>query len=166
MLETLIVVILPALVVVAGVGDLLTMTIPNRLVLAVMTAFAIAAPLSGLDARAILEHVASGGLVLLVGLALFIPGWIGGGDAKLAAALGLWLGFDPLLLWFTLFALFGGALTFAILYYRKAPLPLRLGRVGWIARLHDPKEGVPYGVALAAGMLVALPTTSWFAGLA
>ena len=46
--------------------------------------------------QAILLHVAAGAAVLAVTFALFAFGWIGGGDAKLAAATALWLGFDTL----------------------------------------------------------------------
>ena len=35
--------------------------------------------------------------VLVVTFAFFARGWIGGGDAKLAAATALWLGFDQLM---------------------------------------------------------------------
>jgi prepilin peptidase CpaA len=165
MLELFVVVILPSLVVVAAVSDLLTMTIPNRLVLAVAGAFAVAAPLAGLGLAEIGLHVAAAAIVLVVGFLLFAPGWIGGGDAKLAAALALWLGFEPLLAWFVMFAFLGGALTLGTLYYRKAPLPWRLSGVEWLARLHRPTSGVPYGVALSAGTLALWPTTAWFAGL-
>ncbi|MFD1331384.1 prepilin peptidase [Methylopila musalis] len=162
MLEVFVLAVLPALVAVAAVSDLLTMTIPNRLVLAVTAAFAVAAPVAGLSPAEIGLHLAAGALVLAIGMALFIPGWIGGGDAKLAGALALWLGFTPLLEWFVLFALFGGALTFAMLWYRGVPLPARLVGVDWLARLHRPTSGVPYGVALAAGTLLLLPGTDWF----
>jgi prepilin peptidase CpaA len=165
MLETLVVVFLPALVVVAAVSDLLTMTIPNRLVLGLAAGFALAAPLAGLTLDDVLWHLAACAIVLAVGFAMFAAGWIGGGDAKLAAALALWLGMEPLLTWFTLFALFGGVLTFAILYYRKATPPVAVLRLGWAARLHDPRVGVPYGIALAAGTLLLWPQTSWFASL-
>lgn len=165
MLELFVVVVLPALIVTAAVSDLMTMTIPNRLVLAVAGAFLIAAPLAGLGLAEIGMHLAAAALVLVIGFALFAPGWIGGGDAKLAAALALWFGFDLLLPWFVSFCLLGGALTMAIVYYRKAPLPARLDGVDWIARLHHPKSGVPYGIALAAGSLMLLPDTGWFAGL-
>jgi prepilin peptidase CpaA len=165
MLETFVVVIVPALVVVAGVGDLLTMTIPNRLILAIVAAFGVAAPLAGLGLADFGTHAAAAAVVLLIGFALFIPGWIGGGDAKLAAALALWLGFEPLLSWFVLFALFGGALTYGIIIYRKAALPAGFAGVDWLARLHHPRSGVPYGVALAAGALLLWPDTPWFARL-
>ncbi|MGA0533079.1 A24 family peptidase [Hansschlegelia sp. KR7-227] len=165
MLETLVVVVLPALVLVAAASDLLTMTIPNRLVLAIAAVFLLAAPLAGLGLSQIGMHLLAGLLVLAIGIALFAPGWIGGGDAKLAAALALWLGFEPLLSWFVLFALFGGALTLGMLFYRRFPLPLQLHRVDFLSKLHDPKTGVPYGIALAAGTLFLWPSTEWFARL-
>lgn len=165
MLELFVVVVLPALIVTAAVSDLMTMTIPNRLVLAVAGSFLIAAPLAGLGLDEIAMHLAAAALVLVIGFALFAPGWIGGGDAKLAAALALWFGFDLLLPWFVSFCFLGGALTMAIIYYRKSPLPARLDGVDWVARLHHPKSGVPYGIAIAAGSLILLPDTSWFAGL-
>jgi prepilin peptidase CpaA len=165
MLEQLVVVVLPALAVVAAVSDLMTMTIPNRLVLAVVAAFAVAAGVTGMSLHDVALHVAACAVVLAIGILLFAPGWIGGGDAKLAAALALWLGFDPLLAWFALFALFGGALTVAVVLYRGQLLPPRLLNVEWLARLHHPKSGVPYGVALSAGTLLLWPTTAWFAKL-
>ncbi|GLK79559.1 MULTISPECIES: A24 family peptidase [Methylopila] len=163
MLETVVVIVLPALVVVAAVSDLLTMTIPNRLVLALVAAFAATAPFAGLGLQDLGLHLAAAAAVLAVGIALFIPGWIGGGDAKLAAALALWLGFAPLLEWLVLFALFGGALTLGVMIYRKYPLPAQFVRIGWLAKLHHPASGVPYGVAIAAGTLLLLPQTQWFA---
>lgn len=165
MLEIFVVAVLPALVVTAAISDLMTMTIPNRLVLALVASFAVAAPLSGMDAWALLAHLGAAALVLVIGFALFAPGWIGGGDAKLAAAIALWLGFEPLLAWFVSFAMLGGSLTLAMLYYRERPLHPALGEVDWLARLHHPKCGVPYGVALSAGTLALWTDTSWFSGL-
>lgn len=165
MLEIFVVAVLPALIVTAAVSDLMTMTIPNRLVLAFVVAFAIAAGLSGMGWSALLAHVGAAALVLAIGFALFAPGWIGGGDAKLAAAIALWLGFEPLLAWFVSFAMLGGALTLAMLYYRERPLHPALGGVSWLARLHHPKCGVPYGIALSAGTLALWTDTAWFSGL-
>lgn len=165
MLEIFVAVILPGLICVAAVSDLMTLTIPNRLVLLVVAAFLVAAPLAGLALADIGLHLAAAAIVLAIGLICFIPGWIGGGDAKLAAALALWLGFDWLLPWFCLFAFYGGALTVAIIYYRRSPIPARARTLPWLARLHDDKAGVPYGVALAAGALLLLPDTSWFSAV-
>ena len=42
-------------------------------------------------------HFGAAFIVLAIGFGCFAMGWIGGGDAKLAAAIALWFGFDYLL---------------------------------------------------------------------
>ena len=85
--------IFPMVMAYAAVSDLLSMTIPNRLSLLGIAAFVIAAPLAGLSLGDIGLHLAAGAAVLVGSFALFALGWIGGGDAKLAAATTFWLGF-------------------------------------------------------------------------
>ena len=166
MLEIFVVAVLPALVVTAAVSDLMTMTIPNRLVLALVAAFAVAAPLSGMDPWALLAHLGAAALVLLIGFALFAPGWIGGGDAKLAAVTALWFGFEQLMPYLAIAGLAGGVLTLALVQLRANPLPAPVVRWSWVRRLHSPKEGVPYGIALAFAALLVLPETSlWRASI-
>jgi prepilin peptidase CpaA len=91
----------------------------------------------------------------------FACGWIGGGDAKLAAATALWLGFDQLLNYVLLASIFGGILTFLLIRFRFQPLPEALSRHEWIARLHRMDSGIPYGIALAAAALTVYPDTAW-----
>ena len=100
-------------------------------------------------------------VVLVVAFIFFSQGWIGGGDAKLAAATALWFGFDHLLDYMIYASLFGGALTLAILQFRKLPLPAFFARQQWITRLHETDGGVPYGIALAAAALIVYPKTGW-----
>ena len=57
----------------------------------------------------IASHAGAGALVLVIAFACFAFGWIGGGDAKLAAAAALWFGFDHLLDYLVYASLFGGA---------------------------------------------------------
>jgi prepilin peptidase CpaA len=109
-------------------------------------------------------HVGAAALVLVVSFGFFTQGWIGGGDAKLAAATALWFGFDHLLDYLVYASLFGGALTLLILQFRKLPLPAPLARQQWILRLHDSGGGVPYGIALAAAALAVYPKTIWMPG--
>ena len=92
-------------------------------------------------------------------------GWIGGGDANLFAATSLWLGPDFMLQYAIYAALLGGALTLLILFLRSVPLPATLYAQGWLARLHSPKEGIPYGIALAAAGLLVYPETPFMAAL-
>ena len=155
----------PALMAFAASSDLFTMTISNRLSLALAGGFVLLAFASGLAWPAIGMHLAAAALVLVVSFVLFTQGWIGGGDAKLAAATALWFGFDYLLDYMIYASLFGGALTLALLQFRKLPLPQALAKQEWIQRLHDQAGGVPYGIALAAAALTVYPHTGWMTAL-
>jgi prepilin peptidase CpaA len=72
------------------------------------------------------------------------------------------MGFDHLAEYGLGSALLGGALTLAILQFRRLPMPSWAQARIWIMRLHDKNNGVPYGVALAAAGLVLYPETRIF----
>ena len=62
-------------------------------------------------------------------------------------------------------AVLGGALALLILAYRRCPayaFPLP----NWALRLHAKGEGMPYGIAIAAGALAVYPSTQVYAALA
>jgi prepilin peptidase CpaA len=151
----------PALMAFAASSDLLTMTISNRLSLALAGGFFLLALVTGMGLQAFGMHLAAATVVLVITFGFFSRGWIGGGDAKLTAATALWFGFDHLLDYLVYASLFGGALTLAILQFRKLPLPAVLARQAWILRLHETGGGVPYGIALAAAALAIYPKTGW-----
>lgn len=151
----------PAAMAFAASSDLLTMTISNWLTLALAGAFAVLAVATGMSLHDIGMHVLAGAIVLTAGFVCFSQGWIGGGDAKLAAATALWLGFDFLMPYLLYASLFGGALTVALIQFRAFPLPGALARQPWIMRLHEKGGGVPYGIALAAAALMVYPDTAW-----
>lgn len=153
--------VFPALMAFAASSDLLTMTISNRLSLALTGAFFVLAVTTGMPPAAVGMHLAAAAVVLVVAFGFFTQGWIGGGDAKLAAATALWFGFDHLLDYLIYASLFGGALTLLILQFRKLPLPAPLARQVWIQRLHETEGGIPYGIALAAAALAIYPKTGW-----
>jgi prepilin peptidase CpaA len=157
-------ILFPALMAFAASSDLLTMTISNRLSLALAAAFLALALVSGMPLQAIGMHVAAAAIVLVIGFGFFAQGWIGGGDAKLVAATALWFGFDHLLDYVLYASIFGGVLTLVLIQFRKLPLPAQLARQGWIMRLHEAGGGVPYGIALAAAALIVYPKTGWMPG--
>jgi prepilin peptidase CpaA len=160
-------VLFPFLRAYAAASDLLTMLIPNRISLALVagfTVFALTGPMSWAE---IGFHLGAGAAILVVTFTLFAFGIIGGGDAKLAAATALWLGFDGLGDYLLIASLLGGALTLALLFARAHPLPLRVARMPFALHLHDAKTGIPYGIALAAAALLVLPETEvWSRALA
>ena len=156
----------PALMAFAASSDLFTMTISNRLSLALASGFLLLAIVTGMSLGAIGMHLAAASLVLVIAFGFFSQGWVGGGDAKLVAATALWFGFDYLLDYMIYAALFGGVLTLILLQFRRLPLPESLARQKWIERLHNAGSGVPYGIALAAAALVVYPKTGWMPGVA
>ncbi|MBH0238455.1 A24 family peptidase [Methylobrevis albus] len=164
MLQTASMLFFPAAMAYAAASDLLTMTISNRISLALIAVFLVIAPLTGLPWPLIGVHVLLAAGVLVGTFVLFNFGWIGGGDAKLAAAIVLWLGPSLSLPFFVWTALTGGGLTLALMIFRRVPLPAVLLRQPWIARLYSPEVGVPYGIALAAGGLIVFPQSVWFTG--
>lgn len=166
MLEVAVLTVLPGAVALAAALDLFTMKIPNRLSAVMVLAFLPVALLAGLGPWELLDHVGAGLIGLLIGVLLFIPGWFGGGDAKLMAAIALWLGFENLVAYLVYVALAGGVLAALFSSVRAAPLPRALLGQDWALRLHHPNGGIPYGIALAAGALLVYPQTSWFVRLA
>jgi prepilin peptidase CpaA len=155
----------PALMAFAASSDLLTMTISNRVSLLLLGGFFAMALLTGMNGSALLSHIGAGLLVLAVTFGFFARGWIGGGDAKLAAATALWFGFDHLLAYLVYASVLGGGLTLLLLQFRNLPLPSMLLGQEWAERLHNKQGGVPYGIALAAAALLIYPDTAWVKAL-
>lgn len=150
----------------AASTDLLTMRISNKLMLVLVVGFFILAIAISMPLQQLAMHVACAVLVLAVGFAFFALRFIGGGDAKLAAATTLWLGFGLTLPYLVYAAVFGGILTLVILALRRLPLTPFLARYRWLERLHDRKSGVPYGVALAIAGIMTYSNSTIFAYLA
>ena len=160
---TLGLVFFPMAMIYAGLMDLVTLKIRNVLVIAIGIAWLVLAPLAGFGFSELGSSAAVAGGVFVVTFIFFALGWIGGGDAKLAAVTALWFQPQEALLYFTYAAFLGGILTLGILQLRSAILPLALYRVPWIANLHDAKTGVPYGAARAPAALIVFPETAWVA---
>ena len=130
----------PAAMAFAASTDLFTMTISNRVSLVLAAGFLVLAALDAMPAAEIGSHLAAGLVVLAVCFLFFYRGWIGGGDAKLAAATALWLGWAHLYEYLLYASLLGGILTLLILEFRKRSLPPTLANQAWVARLHEPAE--------------------------
>ncbi len=152
----------PIAMILAAASDLATMTIPNRLVLGLTACFPIFALAAGWSAGEMAIHALAGIAVLAMTFGCFAAGWMGGGDAKMIAAAGLWLGPSDTLATFALWtSVFGGGLTLAFLLARACLSPTT--GLASVDRLLSRDTGIPYGVAIgAAGLLV---TPSLFAAL-
>lgn len=159
--------IFPALVIVAALKDATSYTIPNWISLALIAAFPPAALAMGLPLPQLGLHLGIGALGLVMGMAMFAAGWIGGGDAKVFAAAALWLGWPAAGLYAVATGAGGGALAVGLLALRSAYVrPYVVTGPAWFARLAEPGENVPYGVAIAAGALIAFPASPFMKAFA
>jgi prepilin peptidase CpaA len=153
--------VFPALVIVAALKDLTSFTIPNWISLALLAAFAPAALTGHMPWPTFGLHFAVFAAALVGGMAMYALGWIGGGDAKLFAVSGLWIGAGGFLPFVLVTAVAGGALAVLLVSLRhdfvRAHIP---AGPAWVERLRQPKGDAPYGVAIAIGGLAALPLAS------
>lgn len=160
-LQSALALVFPVLVVTAALRDATSYTIPNWISLALVAAFAPAAFAHGLPLPQMGLHAAVGAAALFAGMAMFALGWIGGGDAKLFAAAGLWLGWPAVIPFVMVTAIAGGALAVLLLAVRSSILqPLLTTGPAWLGRLATRGENVPYGVAICVGALVAFPQSA------
>jgi prepilin peptidase CpaA len=150
--------VFPALVIVGGLHDLITMKIPNWISLALIGAFFPIAFLIGAAPMDVAIHIGIGFAALLVGMGMFAAGWIGGGDAKLLAASCLWMGMSGVAPFLIYTGIAGGAFCLLLMTARQYfPMVAPSVSQGWVINLMQPKGDIPYGVAIAIGALLALP---------
>ena len=141
-----------------GAGsDLARYQIPNWVSVVAALAFLPAALGAGLDLAQIGIAIGVGFGCLVIGIVAFAFGLFGGGDVKLFAAGAVWAGWANLAPYVFIVAIAGGLLSLALLGFRHMPLPARLARVGWLKAQHAGERAVPYGVAIAAGVILSLP---------
>lgn len=141
----------------AALSDGRTLTIPNRLCLAVALLYITRLPVVGPVDWAIGIGLGLGGL--LAGFIAFERGWIGGGDAKLIAAVLPWAGITEAGGFLLVTALAGGVLALVILARHRGPFLLRMmtGRALFTEAAKGDGAGaipgLPYGIAIATGGL-------------
>jgi len=150
--------IFAALMLVAAVFDVATYRIPNLLVLVVLLVFAALAIIHS-DEVAWLNHAGAFILVLGAGLFLYSIGQMGAGDAKLLAAVALWSGvyagpgvypIIALLFWVSLCGL-AGMLMILVLRH----LAPRFSEPTSLPRVLQKKQGIPYGIGIGPGAIIA-----------
>ncbi|WP_371396125.1 prepilin peptidase [Fretibacter rubidus] len=160
-LSFLMLMLFAATMITAALKDASTMKIPNWVSLAVLGAFFLAIPFAWQGWGNFGEHMAVGGTMFLLGLVLFAPGWLGGGDAKLLAATAFWWTWTDLLYYITYTTLAGGVIALFILIGRKY-IPVQVMTMPWMHTMFRDQTKMPYGLALAFGALATLPQSNIF----
>jgi prepilin peptidase CpaA len=142
----------------SAIVDLVAYRIPNAFVLALTALFLVVAAFHWTEV-AWLSHLGALGLVFGAGIFLYAFGQMGAGDVKLLAVVTLWAGafaVIPLLFWVSVC----GLLAMAVILLLRKLLPLLSSfalrsKASSIPRVLRAGEGIPYGIAIAPGAIVA-----------
>ena len=110
------------LLIIAAVSDIVRYRIPNKIVYAIVAAFAVGA-IFNFAWPAIVWPVLAGIAMFLLGAGLFALGLFGGGDVKLIAAMALWTGFADLPRFLLVMGAAGGLLGLVLLLKRLRQQP-------------------------------------------
>ena len=140
------------LLIVAAAQDALRLRISNVTVLLVIAAAVAAGVIAGLQID-LWQNLAVFFVLLVAGTPLFAAGKLGGGDVKLLAAVGLWFSIKSAAWMLIAVLLAGGVLAIVVLALRAFSWSEAARERAVILR---PKGGIPYGVAIAAGALIAM----------
>ena len=136
----------------AAAEDAVRLRISNITVLLVIVAAVAAAIIAG-PHLSLWQNVLVLAALLAVGTPLFAAGKLGGGDVKLLAAAGLWFDLAGAARMLVAVMLAGGLLALLILAARLPNWGEKIRRRVVILR---PGGGIPYGMAIAAGALIAM----------
>jgi len=166
MIEPVLLTLVGAAMIAGAVYDAATLTIPNWISLVLLALFPAVAFFAGLSWAEAGIHFAVGFAALLAGIALFAGGFIGGGDAKLFAAISLYVGASAFGFYVFAVALAGGVLAFLLMGLRYLVRAGVTWRFNGFQHLTMNGAGIPYGIAIAAGGLLVLPATRLFANAA
>ena len=147
--------LLVALLAAATIQDAVQLKISNYICGAVLILAVVAMVASGFSIS-LWQNILVFALVLGAGMFLFERGVLGGGDVKLFAAVGLWVDLWTALRLVGSIFIAGGILALLIIFLRTvAPKPVA-ARV----RTLQPRAGIPYGIAIAAGTLLVVAVPS------
>ncbi|MEM7223254.1 MAG: prepilin peptidase [Pseudomonadota bacterium] len=149
----IVVALFAGLILYAAFTDVRSLTIPNR----VSASIALLFPAAVLSAPVPIDWLTALGLgaaTLSVGFILFAQGWLGGGDAKLIAAIMLWAGPNQGAEFILITTAAGGILA-VILWLRSRLHPATATSANGesVAEIAPSKRPIPYAVAIACGGL-------------
>lgn len=142
--------LLAAVLTLAAIQDAAQLRISNLFPMGLILLGALAMILSGLRVD-YWQNLLVFTLLIGFGTMLFAAGKMGGGDVKLFAAIGLWVDLTGALTLIASIFIAGGVLALLLITARTM-VP---AQVGESVKIMQKRAGIPYGVAIAAGAMIA-----------
>lgn len=139
------------LLIAAGLQDAAQARMSNRIVVLLITGAVVAAILIGPKLE-VWQNIAVFAALLVLGTAMFAKGVLGGGDVKMLAATSLWFDLAGAAKMLLAVVMSGGVLALLVIAIRLVNWGEGAQRRLQFLR---PRAGIPYGMAIAAGALVA-----------
>ncbi len=152
----------------SAVSDFKSMTIPNIYAGLIFLAFIPAYAADAFSGSGVeffgswKMHLISGVLIFAITFVLFSFRLIGAGDSKLCSAFALWVGTTGLAALMFYMAIFGAVLGIMTKIMNKHKLVEAPADGSWIAKSQAGHMGVPYGIAILFGAIIAFYQLGYF----
>ena len=156
---SVILIVICALVLLAAVTDIRSLTIPNMIPLFILAAFAFTAIFDPTYIVDLENSLISAAVIFVITFIMFAAGILGAGDSKLLAALGLWIPIAKIWGFVLIMSLMGAVLGVVALTVRKSSvISYGFEEGSWFGQLKQGRSAVPYAVAIAVAFFaVAFP---------
>lgn len=149
------------LMIVAGIGDALSLRIPNLLNQIILISFFPLAWAAGMPLEIFGLHILTCIVLLIIGFLFFSANVIGGGDAKLLATAGLWIGPMQAAPFLAQTVIAGGVLALIVLIGARISSTWQIYDGPFSSKVAGFRPQIPYGYAFAIGAILVFPETWW-----
>ncbi|MGD9637498.1 MAG: prepilin peptidase [Alphaproteobacteria bacterium] len=149
----------------ASIKDILTFTIPNKIPLFLLFLFLFFAFYKYLEnPEEFLLFLIERSLIaisnLVLGIIIWQLGFIGGGDIKLFAVLGLWFSLKNILLMIVMTSFLGGVIALFLIFIRTFLKNRKYPQC--LNQLMNDKNGIPYGVAICFSAIICFVIENFY----
>ncbi len=152
----------------SAISDFRSMTIPNIYAAGIVLAFIPAYAADYFTGNGVeffsawSSHLMAAGIVFIISFILFTVRVMGAGDSKLCSALALWTGLSGLAPLLFYMAIFGAVLGLATKIMNKKIVFANAHDGSWIDKSQKGHMGVPYGIAISIGAIIAFYQLDYF----
>lgn len=152
----------------SAISDFKSMTIPNIYAAGIALAFVPAFAADALTGNGVEffaswhSHLLAAVIIFAATFALFSFKVMGAGDSKMCSAVALWCGLGGLAPFLFYMAIIGAVLGLTTKLLNKKTMVANPASGSWIGRSQAGEMGVPYGIAICLGAIIAFYQLGYF----